>query len=161
MQNPQGQLTGVLMRLLRIGLGLSGLTSLALGVWMLSSPANWFAVFPAALEDFGPFNAHFIRDLGGWYAAGGLLLMFALTNPMRFGGVALVVSLVAYVAHAGTHLADLVSGRVGAKHWLIDTPLVFLPVVMFVLLTWIWWTLQSGRHPEMSTLDGEEAVSAE
>lgn len=150
MQSQNGQLTGVLMRLLRIGLGSAGLVSLATGAWMLASPEGWYTTFPAGVTDIAPFNAHFVRDLGGWYAAGGVLLLFALSNPMRFGGVVLIATLISYVAHSVTHVIDLIDGALPASHWLIDIPFVFLPVVLLALLTWIWWTLQSGRHPELN-----------
>ncbi len=136
-----------LERLLKIGFGLGGILSLAGGGWMLFAPNNWFQVFPGSIGDFGPQNAHFIRDLGGWYAAGGVLLLFALSNPMRFGGVALVVTLIAYFAHAAGHVADIVTGRVGAEHWIIDLPLVFAPVIIWFVLLWVWWAMQTERYP--------------
>lgn len=114
---------------------------------MLVAPANWFEVFPGNVADTGPLNEHFVRDLGGFYLAGGILLLFALTNPARFGGVSLVVSLVAYGVHAGTHVADLLTGRLGAEHWVIDAPLVFAPVIALAVLLWVWWSLQAERYP--------------
>lgn len=138
----------VLERLLRIGLGVGAVMSLAVGIWMLASPRDWFEVFPAGIEDFGPFNQHFIRDVGAWYTAGGILLAFGSSNPIRFGGMTIVVTSVAYVLHAWIHISDLVSGRVHARHWIIDLPLVFLPVLIFLLLLWIWWTLVSGKPPD-------------
>ncbi|MGH9195837.1 MAG: hypothetical protein ACRD1T_08865 [Acidimicrobiia bacterium] len=138
-------LARVLERLLQLGFGLGGVASLITGSWMLAFPRDWFTVFPGEVPDFGEFNSHFVRDLGGWYIAGGVLLLFALTNPKRFGGVTLIVSLIANGAHAGTHLADIISGRVGAEHWAIDAPLVFLPVILIAVMLWIWWTLQTER----------------
>lgn len=140
-----GSLTRLVERLLQIGFGLGGFASLAGGVWMLASPQNWYEVFPGVVSDFGPLNIHFIRDMGGWYAAGGVLMLFAMTNPRRFGGVTLVVTLIAFASHAGTHIGDLASGRVGAEHWAIDAPLVFLPVILIGVLLWIWWSLQTER----------------
>lgn len=135
----------ILLKLLRVGFGAGGMTSLALGIWMLIDPAGWRAVFPGAIEDFGAFNPHFIRDLGGWYAAGGLLLLLAFTNPARLGGIALLVTLVGYGTHAAVHIGDIVSGTVPASHWIIDLPTVFLPVMLVVLLLWIWWSMQATR----------------
>lgn len=153
---PRADPTSVLERLLRIGFGLGGVVSLATGVWMLMVPANWYRVFPGALPDTGPLNAHFVRDLGGWFAAGGVLMLFALTNPRRFGGVTLVVALVTYLAHASVHIGDIVSGRLPAVHWVIDTPLVFAPVVALIVLLWVWWTLQSQEHPAGQPQRAEE-----
>lgn len=154
-----GTLEDVLESLLRIGFGLGGLLSLATGVWMLAAPSHWYEVFPGAVPDFGSLNTHFVRDMGGWYIAGGILLLFALTNPRRFGGVALVVVTVASGSHAATHVADIVSGRVGADHWIIDAPLVFAPVVILGVLLWIWWRLQSESHAPASEAESAEAGS--
>ncbi len=151
-------LASVLEKLLKLGFGVGGAVSLAVGAWMLAAPANWFEVFPGAVGDTGALNEHFVRDLGGWYLAGGILFLFALTNPVRFGGVALVVTMVSYAAHAATHVGDLLSGRLPASHWVIDAPLVFAPVLALVVLLWVWWSLQGQRHPETSrrVLDSKE-----
>lgn len=146
----EGRVTGssrLLERLLKIGFGVGGLTSLATGVWMWFAPRNWYDIFPGDIADFGPANLHFIRDLGGWYAAGGVLLLFALTNPVRFGGVALLVTLISSFAHSVSHLRDVISSEVGAEHWITDLPFVHGPLIIVAIMMWIWWTLQSERHP--------------
>lgn len=149
-------LVEVLERLLKIGFGLGGLTSLATGVWMLTSPQNWYEVFPGSVSDFGPLNLHLIRDLGAWYIAGGVLLLFALSNPRRFGGVVLVVMLIAVGLHAAAHAVDIATGVVGGEHWVIDGPLVFLPILLLGLMLWIWWRVQSERIPEYHRSPGED-----
>lgn len=140
-------LVSVLERLLKIGFGLGGLISLASGVWMWIAPHHWFQVFPGGVPDFGPENDHFIRDLGGWYIAGGVLLLFALTNTDRFGGVALVVTIIASLSHSLSHIRDAVSGDVGAEHWITDIPFVHAPLILLGIMLWIWWTLKSDRRP--------------
>ncbi|MEO7803341.1 MAG: hypothetical protein ABIS18_02600 [Actinomycetota bacterium] len=146
MQTPADPgLTSVLLRLLKIGFGFASIVSLALGVWMVVSPEGWFDIFPGAISDFGPLNAHFVRDLGGWYIASGVIFVFAFTNPMRFGGVALIVNFIAAGVHAGSHISEVVSGRVDAKHWIIDTPTIFVPFLFGLVLLWIWWRLQASR----------------
>ena len=39
-----------------------------------------------------------------------------------------------YGGHAITHVADIVEGRLPPSHWLIDTPLVFAPTIMLVVM---------------------------
>ena len=41
-----------------------GVTGLANGLWMLLAPESWYHGLPAAVPDTGPFNAHFVRDIG-------------------------------------------------------------------------------------------------
>ena len=135
-----------LLRLLKLGFVLGGVISLAVGTWMVTSPSGWYSLFPGGIKDFGPLNAHFVRDLGGWYLADGVLLLFAFTNPKRFGGVALVVSLLSQAIHAGAHLADVITGRVGVKHLIIDAPGVFLPLLIYAVLAWILWNLQTSTE---------------
>lgn len=150
-----------MQRLLKLGFGLMGLTSTSVGVWMFSDPSNWYRIFPGGIADFGPSNLHFIRDLGGWFIAGGILLLFALSNPQRFGGVAIVVNLVGLGSHAATHVMDIVSGRVGAKHWIFDFPSIFLPVLLLGIMLWVWWRLQSSLHPIPDYPNGPDGADVE
>ncbi|CAN5661846.1 hypothetical protein BH18ACI4_BH18ACI4_26230 [soil metagenome] len=41
-----------------------GLVSLFNGAWMLFFPLSWYRDLPAAVPNTGPFNPHFVRDLG-------------------------------------------------------------------------------------------------
>lgn len=138
----------VLERLLKIGFGLGGVLSLATGIWMLAAPVAWFELFPGGIPDTGALNAHLVRDLGGWLMAGGVLFLFALTNPHRFGGVTLIVALVTFLSHASVHVSDLTSGRLPTEHWVVDVPVVFAPVLLLAVLLWVWWKLESELHPE-------------
>ncbi|MCA1839789.1 MAG: hypothetical protein ABR507_00630 [Actinomycetota bacterium] len=140
---PKEDNAALLLRLLRLGFILGGTISIAIGLWMVIDPAGWYSLFPGYIKDFGPQNDHFIRDLGGWYAAGGALLLMAAGNPRRLGGVALVVNLISVGAHAAEHLAEVFTGAVGAKHLIIDAPGVLFPFIILVVMTWIWWNLQS------------------
>jgi hypothetical protein len=39
-----------------------------------------------------------------------------------------------FTGHALIHLVDIMSGRLPHSHWLIDTPGVFLPAALMILL---------------------------
>lgn len=146
-------LASVLERLIRIGFLIGAVGGLAFGIWMIADPAGWYELVPGPASDYGPLNVHFIRDVGGWYVASGVLFLFASTNPRRFGGVTLIVTLIGNGIHAATHVADLISGRVGAEHWATDLPLVVIPVVFLGLMLWVSWSLQSEprRAKEISS----------
>lgn len=147
MQTEQSRdLPDVLERLLRLGFGITGAVSAASGTWMLIDPKGWFRVMPG-VSDFAPYNSHFVMDLGGWWLGVGILLLFALSNPLRFGGVALIVATVGSGSHAVTHIQDISRGTVGPQHWIVDAPFVFLPVIVFLVMIWIWWTQQDSRSP--------------
>lgn len=140
-------LASVMERLIRIGFLIGAFGGLAFGVWMIADPAGWYELVPGPASDYGAYNAHFIRDVGGWYVASGILFLFAATNPRRFGGVTLIVALIANGIHAASHVAALISGQVGVEHWATDLPLVLIPVVFLGLMLWVSWSLQSEPNP--------------
>ena len=94
---------------------------------------GWFADLPAAVPDTGPFNSHFVRDLGVVFTVCGVGFAWCAENleealPVHLGITAF------YAGHAATHVADILSGRLPASHWWIDMPAVFAPTVLLVLM---------------------------
>jgi phosphatidylserine synthase len=101
--------------------------------WMLIAPESWFVGLPAAIPDTGPFNGHLVRDLGVAFAVIGLALAWCARHPGRARGVHLAVT--AFLAgHALIHVADLASGRLPHRHWLLDLPLTFMPALIFLAI---------------------------
>ena len=41
-----------------------GAVCVANALWMLAGPLHWYRELPAAVPDTGPFNPHFVRDIG-------------------------------------------------------------------------------------------------
>jgi hypothetical protein len=121
-------------------LGAAG--NLANGVWMLADPADWYVTLPAAVPDFGPLNEHFVRDIGSAFAMLGAALLWGAFVP----GVrvpALVMVTLFNALHAAVHVYDTARGLVGAEHWSIDFPAVYLPTAFLIVLT-----LVLVRRPE-------------
>jgi hypothetical protein len=112
------------------------LIALVNAVWMLASPESWYTGLPAAVPDTGPYNGHFIRDLGVVFLiiAGGF--SWCARHVDRSKPVLIAITLF-YVGHAIVHLLDLVSGRLPHSHWGIDTPAVFLPALILVALIFV------------------------
>jgi uncharacterized protein YjeT (DUF2065 family) len=103
------------------------------GVVMLVAPAPWYQAVPGVTET-GPFNPHFVRDIGAAYlAAGAGLAWFAARREARAAAqiAALFLSL-----HALIHLADAVSGRETWAGLARDIPGVFLPPALAIWLAW-------------------------
>jgi hypothetical protein len=117
-----------------IGLGLAGVANLAHAAWMLLDPAGWYTGLPAAVPDTGPLNPHFVRDIGGAFAATGVALLWAALRP-RLRAPMLAIAGVFYVLHAVIHVTDTLAGRLPASHWLIDAPGVYLPALVMVAVT--------------------------
>ena len=100
---PKSYLAGVRPLALR----LSALGFAAFGLWMLVGPLDWYRSVPGA-ADSGPFNPHFVRDVGIGYLAMGLALGLAARLPAAAFPLALLVaveSLLHAGLHAGEHLA--------------------------------------------------------
>lgn len=121
---------------------LLGIGSLANAVWMLVQPANWYAELPAGVPDYGPFNVHFVRDIGCAFATVGVAQIWAALEP-RFRLPLVAVAALFLIAHAVLHVHDTLRGIVDAHHWWLDLPGVYLPAL---LLGIAWWSC--ARHRE-------------
>lgn len=107
--------------------------NLANGLWMLASPPGWFVGIPAAVPDTGPLNPHFVRDVGVAYSVCGVGFAWCAKNLDRALPVHVGITLF-YVGHALTHVFDILTGALPLAHWLIDTPAVFAPTILLLLM---------------------------
>jgi hypothetical protein len=103
------------------------------GAWMLFFPLSWYRYLPADVPHTGPFNPHFVRDLGVVYLVVALAFGWSARNIDRSRPVHLALT-VFFAGHALIHLADIVAGRLPDNHWLIDTPGVFAPALIMIVL---------------------------
>jgi uncharacterized protein YjeT (DUF2065 family) len=111
-----------------LGLGLA-----ANGLLMLAAPADWYGTVPG-VADTGPFNAHFVRDIGAAYlVAGATLVWFAFDVAARPAALASAAFL---ALHALVHLWDAAAEREHAHQLLVDLPTVFLPPALALLIAW-------------------------
>jgi len=116
-----------------------GVINVANGLWMLAAPTSWYYGIPAAVPDTGPLNLHFVRDLGAAFTTFGVAFCATAPRAERHRGLVLVATLF-FGLHAGIHVVDLLSGHLHGGHWLIDTPLVFVPAVLLgVACLPRWW----------------------
>ena len=94
--------------------------------WMLAQPTTWFRELPAGVPDFGPYNEHFVRDIGIAFAAVALALGWAARRPpLRTPLIALAAFFL--VGHGLLHVFDTLRGAVGSEHWWLDFPGVYVP----------------------------------
>ena len=102
------------------------------GLFMLFGPRLWYHTIPN-VTGTGPFNAHFVRDIGCAYlvaglAAGWLALQRSRAWPATLAGGAFLG------LHALVHVTDAIAGREPWGQVLEELPTVIAPaVVMFVL----------------------------
>ena len=123
-------------------LGVIAAVATANGLWMLGAPQHWYHNVPAGVPDYGPFNAHFVRDIGiAFVTVGAALGWAAVHSAARYEliGVAALFALL----HAVLHVFDTARGHVAAEHWLLDLPGVYLPAIA---LLWAMWVLRRARR---------------
>jgi hypothetical protein len=119
--------------MLRLFYLIAAVLSFANSIWMLLSPLSWYEKFPAEIPHTGPFNAHFVRDLGVVYFVVALAFVWSSKNVERSRLVHIALT-VFFVGHALIHLADLAAGRLPHAHWLVDMPGVFVPALLMTIL---------------------------
>lgn len=121
-------------------LGLDGwiLMSLAVALianafWMLAGPMHWYLELPAAIPDTGPFNPHFVRDIGCAFLAVGVALVWAARSPaVRTPLVS--IAMLFLVAHALLHVYDTSVGNLPNDHWWLDFAGVYFPVLLLAFV---------------------------
>ena len=102
--------------------------SLANAAWMLADPLLWYHELPAEVPDFGPFNPHFVRDIGCAFATVGVTLVWAALSPHRRFALTAVGAFF-YLAHAALHVFDMLREAVEPDHWWLDLPVVYFPAI--------------------------------
>lgn len=116
----------------RAVLGLAALALLANALYMLADPQGWYGAVEG-VPDTGPFNPHFVRDIGVAYLS--LALMTAAAARWLGAAVPLLWSVTLFLGlHALLHVWDMAAGRLEPDHLLIDAPGVFAPVLVAALL---------------------------
>jgi hypothetical protein len=117
---------------MRILAALLALVLGANGLFMLFGSLTWYGVVPGVTAS-GPFNPHFVRDIGAAYvtAAGGIA-WFAW-RP-REGWPALVAAAAFLTMHAAIHVFDATCGPTPLKDTLRDLVAVHLTALIALVL---------------------------
>jgi hypothetical protein len=113
----------------------SALLSTANAVWMLVDPQRWYHDLPAAVPDTGPFNEHFVRDIGAAFATMAVALYWAAFAP-RWRPPLVAIAALFLVLHAALHVFDTARGFLDGHHWLLDLPGVYFPAVLLAVVAW-------------------------
>ena len=102
-------------------------------VWMITSPETWFNSIPG-VEDTGPFNAHFVKDVGAAYLAFATNLILALRYLHARFQLVLAGSLF-MITHAMFHLFDQAGNLSHHSHFLAEFITVIVPGILCVAIT--------------------------
>jgi hypothetical protein len=115
--------------LLATAMGGNGLAMLAAGPW-------WYGAVPGVPET-GPFNPHFVKDIGAAYLVAGVGLAWLGLRPLEAAARGAAMAGASFLAlHAGIHLAEAIGRPAGLADLARDFPGVILPAM---LATWVAW----------------------
>jgi hypothetical protein len=126
---------------------LAGLLALVIGgngAVMLVAGRWWYAAVPGVTTT-GPYNAHFVKDIGAAYLVAGLGLAWFAARP-RQGWPALVASAAFLGLHALIHLADAAQSRTGLADLLRDAPGVIAPALIAAAIAALSASTQGASH---------------
>jgi hypothetical protein len=118
----------------RILAALLGLFLAGNGLVMLAMPETWYAAVPG-VTGTGPFNRHFVMDVGAAFLVAGLGSGWAAWRPGQ-GWPALVAGTGFVAFHALIHLAEVAGGH-GAQALQRDFVGVFVPALIGLLLVFL------------------------
>jgi hypothetical protein len=111
--------------------GLAGLLALILaanGLAMLFDGLWWYGVVPGVVAT-GPYNPHFVKDIGAIYLVCAAALAWRAARPDAGQG-ALVASAAFLLMHAGVHVADAAVCGSPVAALIRDFPGIFIPALI-------------------------------
>lgn len=113
---------------------------------MLLAGGWWYGAV-AGVKETGPFNAHFVMDIGAVYLVTAAALIwrsfFWSARRGTLGDGAVIAAAAFLDLHAMIHVAHAANGGPFAPEFARDFPGVYLPAI---LATWIAWP--TGAPPE-------------
>ncbi|MFP3943348.1 MAG: hypothetical protein ACLFWF_05630 [Alphaproteobacteria bacterium] len=102
------------------------------GGFMLAAPLRWYEGVPG-VEHTGPFNAHFVLDIGLASIVAGLGLLLGAWRAHLWPAAAMGAAFLAL--HGGLHLVEMLTGPVhGAVPF--EVAAVLVPAALAVYAAW-------------------------
>lgn len=112
-----------------------GLAMAANGLAMLVAGPEWYSAVPGVTET-GPFNPHFVKDIGAAYLVAGLGLAWFAAKASALAHGAAIAGVLFLGLHALVHLAEAVGDPDGAMHLARDFAGVLLPPIAALAAIW-------------------------
>ena len=120
--------------------GLLGIVQVALGLLMIVAPRAFYDAVPGVPET-GPYNPHFVRDIGCAFLVAGVGLAWGATDPR--GRAAAAAGAAFLWLHAIVHIWDGLAGRERAEHLAHDLPMM---LGFAAIATWTAWPRRLTRQ---------------
>ena len=121
-----------------------GVAALANGTFMLISPANWYFAVPGVTTT-GPFNQHFLRDIGLIFLFIGSAFLFGAAQPTWRAALWSAASLW-LCGHALFHFWEVAVGICGPSALVRDFAAVTLPALISAALA-LWSVSERAVRP--------------
>ncbi|HEY2178988.1 MAG TPA: hypothetical protein VGH15_10430 [Caulobacteraceae bacterium] len=112
-----------------------GLAMAANGMAMLFAGVAWYRAVPGVVET-GPFNGHFVEDIGAAYLAAGAALAWLGWRPSPTARGAAGAGTAYLGLHAAIHLTGAVIDPHGLAPFIRDFPGVFAPPLLAGAALW-------------------------
>jgi hypothetical protein len=148
------------LRITCIGLAVVlGVGAAANGLFMLFSPDGWYLAVPGVTTT-GPFNQHFIRDIGLVYLFVGTAFLLGAAK-LQYRVALWAASTLWLGAHALFHVWEVAVGICAPSVLLRDFSAVTLPAIIGGALTlWALRDLSTDQHDRTSHLARQPSVPA-
>lgn len=117
---------------------LLGLAAMSNGVFMTLAPETWYWLVPG-VPDRGPFNQHFLRDIGMIYLLVGIAFIYGAIY-LRHSRLLWLMPTAWLVAYALFHIWEVLVGICGPESLLEDFAGVTLPALLA-----LWLLYSSGK----------------
>jgi uncharacterized protein YjeT (DUF2065 family) len=114
------------------------------GLAMLTAPREWYDAVPGVALT-GPFNPHFVRDIGCAYVVAGLGLLWRALDAQR-GMAAALAGAAFLILHAFVHIGEVIAGVCGTSALWRDAPGVIVPAVLALVLALPSFNLRRPIH---------------
>jgi len=134
----------IVARILLALIACTGLFLVVNGLLMLIKPLTWYAAVPGVTTT-GPFNQHFVRDIGLIQMFLGIAFWVGMARPsarhLLWGAATIWLT-----AHAFFHFWEVAVGICSASAIVRDFPAVTLPALIGIAATvWAWRLRTTGR----------------
>lgn len=113
---------------------LLGLAMVGNGVFMIVAPESWYWMVPG-VPDRGPFNQHFVRDIGFIYFLGGAAFIYGAIYA-RHQLMLWMVPAAWLGVHAIFHVWEVVVGICGPESLIEDFGGVTIPALLGLALVY-------------------------
>ena len=117
------------------------------GIIMLIWPEPWYDLTPG-VSGTGPFNPHFVRDIGFAFVASGIGLWFGVTDSALRPWSGPIVAIVFLGGHAVFHVVEMFAHHLDARAVARDMILIVIPAAIAVV-----WLAREIR--QLKNTDGE------